>query len=87
MMRGRLWKAVTLGAAAAGMAVCGAGTAQATAPSVSAGSTQTANDGGANSVRTQTKGSTAIHTSPRTTAEIWTFGPNVSPVMVWLVAD
>lgn len=79
MERISLRKTVTASAVMVGIAIAGAGSAHA-APSESSA-------GGAHVEQSQTNGSTAIRTSPSTRAEVWTFGPHVSPVMVWLVAD
>jgi len=83
-------KTLTIGAALAGMAVFGAGTAAADfppPPAAVAGTTTDCTTGGAKSSRCTTNGSTALHTSPLTTVEPRMYGPYVSAEMVWLVAD
>ena len=83
MAKSTIWNTLAAAAALAGMSMTGAPTCAA-APSPAADGPST---GGADTQRVQTNGSTAIHTAPRGTAEIWTFGPDVPPAMVWLVAD
>jgi hypothetical protein len=74
------WNKIAVAAAVAGMSYFGVPVAQAE-------SSTDCTTGGANAARTQTNGSTALHTSPATIAEQRQYGPQVSPDMVWLVAD
>lgn len=74
------WNKFAVAAAVAGMSYFGVPVAQAE-------STTDCTTGGANAQRTETNGSTALHTSPATTVERRQYGPQVSPNMVWLLAD
>lgn len=84
------WNTIAAAAAAiAGFSYVGVPTAQAE-PLPQSGSTGSAADcttGGAKAERTETNGSTALHTSPSTVVEQRRNGPQVSPDMVWLIAD
>ncbi len=74
------WNKFAVAAAIAGMSYFGIPVAQAE-------STTDCTAGGANAARTETNGSTALHTTPATIAEHQQYGPQVSRDMVWLLAD
>ncbi len=74
------WNRIAVAAAVAGMSYFGVPVAQAE-------TTTDCTTGGATAARTETNGSTALHTSPATVAEQRQYGPQVSPNMIWLVAD
>lgn len=85
------WNILAAAAAAAGVSFFGVATAEAAPPPPPAAVTGTETDcttGGAKATRCQTNGSTALRTSPAPTAAGQrTYGPYVSPDMVWIVAD
>lgn len=70
--------AIAIAALVAGFSVAGTATAlAATESNRNTNDTTTTNTGGAQSKRSSTNGSTAIHTAPRTTAKVNTYDSGV----------